>query len=181
MLKFKDTDLIIKGKRIYLREIRISDANQNYLNWMRDYEVNRYLESRFQSWTIKKLKAFIKKIKNNPDYIFWAVILKENGRHIGNIKLGPIDSNHGFGDIGIIIGEKAYWGKGLATEAIKLAVSFAFNKLKLHKLTAGSYVNNIGSIKAFENAGFFLEGIRKKQYFYKGRYKDSVLLGIVRK
>ena len=179
--KNKKHNLFIDGERIYLRELRFSDVNRNYCNWMKDLEVTQYLESRFERWTIKKLRDYVRKIKNSPDYLFLAIISKYNNKHVGNIKIGPINRIHKFSDIGIIIGEKRFWGKGFATEAIKLVVEFCFAKLKLHKVTAGVYSNNIGSIKAFKKAGFSIEGIRKKQYLYKGNYIDGIILGIIRK
>ena len=171
----------IEGKNICLREIQISDAKKNYYNWMRDPEVNQYLESRFEKWSVRRLKNYVKEIKINRDNFFWAIILKETGGHIGNIKLGPVNRKHGFADLGIIIGEKPYWGKGFATEAITLVADYAFKKLKLNKLTAGAYANNIGSVKAFKNAGFLIEGIQKRQYLYNKKYVDGVLLGCIKK
>jgi len=170
--------LLITGKNIYLREIKLSDVNKNYRRWINDIEVNRCLESRFNKWSIKKLENYVKKIRKDPNNVFLAIITKDENSHIGNIKIGPIDWNHKFADVGIIIGEKAFWGKGFATEAIKLVTDFAFKKLNLHKLNAGAYANNIGSIKAFKKAGFSVEGLRKKQYFYNGSYIDDVLLGV---
>ena len=178
--KHKKENLTVEGERIFLREIRLSDANRNYCCWMNDPEINQYLESRFEKWSIKKLKSYVSAIKKNPSYVFLAIIAKNRNKHIGNIKIGPVDRVHKFADVGIIIGEKSFWGKGIATEAIRLIVRYAFNKLKLHKLTAGAYANNIGSVKAFQKAGFLIEGIRKKQYLYNGNYIDGVLLGIVR-
>lgn len=171
---------ILEGDGIYLRDIKLTDVNKDYCKWVNDLEVNQFLETRFKKWTIKKLKNYVNKIKNNSDYLFLAIILKNGNRHIGNMKLGPINRIHKFADIGILIGEKSFWGKGFATEAIKLVVDYAFNKLNLHKLTAGAYSNNPGSIKAFKKAGFLVEGIRKKQCFYNGDYVDGILVGIVR-
>lgn len=171
----------IKSKSIYLREIQLSDVNKKYYNWMKNAEVTQYLESRFENWSLRKLKDYVRRIKNNPDYIFLAIISKDKNRHIGNIKLGPISRIHNFADVGIIIGQKLFLGKGIGSEAISIVVDYAFNKLNLHKLTAGAYAKNIASIKAFEKAGFSVEGIRKKQYLYNGKYIDGILLGIVRK
>ena len=179
--KHKKENLTVEGKRIFLREIRLSDANKNYCCWMNDPEMNQYLESRFEKWSIKKLKSYVSAIKKNPSYVFLAIIAKNRNKHIGNIKIGPVDRVHKLADVGIIIGEKSFWGKGFAAEAIKLVVDYAFNKLGLHKLTAGAYSNNIRSIKAFKKAGFSVEGVRKKHYLCNGDYVDGVLLGIVRK
>lgn len=173
--------IFINGKRFYLREVRLSDVAGSYRNWMNDPEVTQYTESHSKKWSIKDLKNYVTEIKKDPNYLFLAITLKEKNKYIGNIKIGPINWEHKFSNIGIIIGEKAFWGKGLATEAIKLAVDFSFNKLSLHRLSAGTFANNIGSIKAFKKAGFLVEGIRKKKYLYNGDYIDEVLLGVLRK
>ncbi len=178
MRKNKKSNLFIEGEHVYLREIQISDVNKKYCNWMNDTEITQYLESRFEKWSIKKLKDYVGKILKNPDYVFFAIISKDENKHIGNIKIGPINRIHKFADVGIVIGEKSFWGKGYATEAIKLVVSYAFNTLNLHKLTAGAYANNIGSIKAFQKAGFLVEGRRKKHFSSDGNYIDGILLGI---
>ena len=180
MLKRK-RGVFIEGERIYLREIRLSDANKNYRDWMNDPEINQYLESRFEGWSVGKLKRYISNIKRNPDSVFLTIVLRNGNKHIGNIKIGPINRRHRYADVGVIIGEKSFWGKGIATEAIKLVVDYAFNKLGLHKLTAGAYSCNIGSIRAFKRAGFSVEGVRKKHGFCNGKYIDGVLLGIVRR
>lgn len=180
-MNYKNPKNFIEGDNLYLRELKINDVNQNYYNWMRDPDITQYLESRFEGWTIKRLKDYVRKIKLDPNFVFLAIVLKGKNKHIGNIKIGPINRIHNFSDVGIIIGEKSYWGKGFATEAIKLVIDYAFNKLNLRKLTAGAYSSNIASIKAFEKAGFSVEGIRKRHYSCNGKYVDSILLGIIRK
>lgn len=178
--KNKRCNSFIDGERIYLRIINLSDANKKYCRWLNDREINQYLESRFEKWSLKKLKDYIRKTKEDKDYIFLAIVTKDTNIHIGNIKLGPINRHHKFADMGIIVGDKAFWGKGVATEAIELMVSYAFNTLKLHKLTAGAYANNVGSIKAFKKAGFKIEGLRKKHFRDKNDYVDAVLLGKIK-
>src|SRR3990167_8080420 len=100
IIKNKKNNLIIEGQRIFLREINLSDANRNYCSWMNDAKANQYLESRFEKWTIKKLRSYINKVKQNPDYLFLAIVTKDKNRHIGNIKIGPINRIHKFADIG---------------------------------------------------------------------------------
>jgi RimJ/RimL family protein N-acetyltransferase len=82
--------------------------------------------------------------------------------------------------MGLLIGERAYWGRGIATEVISLVSRYAFDELKLRKVTAGCYDTNRGAIKAFEKAGFVREGLRKKQYLCNGEYVDHVMLGLLR-
>lgn len=165
--------------RLCLREVRLSDAQAPYLQWMNDPEVLKYTESRFQTCSKKQLRAYIAKINENQDFIFRAITLRDTGRHIGNIKLGPIDWNHRFAEVGIIVGAKDCWGQSYAQESIRLLAAYAFASLKLHKLTASCYAVNNAAIKAFEKAGFVREGLRKSQYLSEGRYVGVVCLGLV--
>lgn len=172
---------LLEGDRIYLRRIRLDDVSKLYCSWMNDPEVNKYLESRFYRHSLKTLRNYVCDIRKDKNNAFFAIMLKNGNRHIGNIKLGPINIVHRFADIGIIIGEKDCWGKGYATDAIRLIVKYAFEKLNLHKVTAGCYVPNKGSLGAFKKAGFIQEGVRKNHCYCKGKFVDDILLGLVRK
>jgi len=171
------TGHFIQGDRIYLRGLCCSDANERYHRWMNDPAITQYLESRFVPHSIESLSSFIKQFQDDRNNIFLAIVTNNDDEHIGNIKLGPINWIHRSADIGIIIGEKSCWGKGYASEAITLLANFAFNSLNLHKLTAGCYETNQGSLKAFQKAGFQIEGVRKENNFSDGKYVDGVLLG----
>jgi len=169
----------IEGDRIYLREVRLSDVNEEYYNWLNDNEVSQFLETKFFPQSIKAIEEYVSSMIGSQESVFLAIVVKENNKHIGNIKIGPINWIHRFADIALVIGDKESWGKGYGTEAIKLVVDYAFNKLNLHRLNAGIYANNIGSIKAFEKAGFKDEGTRKNMRFFNGKYIDEKLYGIV--
>jgi RimJ/RimL family protein N-acetyltransferase len=171
---------VLDGQRIYLRPVGLDDVNAAYLRWMTDPAVNRFLESRFTEHSLDSLRQFVAEMQRDDCNTFFAIVLKDGDRHIGNIKLGPINERHRLADIGILIGEQDCWGKGLATEAIRLLVRYAFDTLNLHKVTAGSYAPNAASIKAFERAGFVREGLRKSHCLLDGAYVDDVLLGLVR-
>lgn len=174
------TKHIVKGEQIVIREICSSDVNEKYLSWMNDLEVNQYLESRFKKYTLDDIRSYVAEIKKDPNNIFYAIILKGNGEHIGNIKLGPINRYHGIGDIGLIIGDKSCWGKGYATEAIKLLKDYAFNELNLHKLTAGCYANNVSSARAFLRVGFVEEArLGSHCRCNDGKYVDKICLGMI--
>lgn len=169
---------ILYGERIYLRRLTEDDATEDYVRWMNDPEINQFLESRFYTHTIESTKAFIRSVTNDNNYQF-GIFIKENNKHIGNIKIGSINNYHKFADIGFLIGEKNYWGKGIATEAIGLATDFAFNTLRLHKLWGGLYSPNVGSLKAFQKNGYEQEGVKKSQYLLNGVYYDDIMFGKV--
>ncbi|MBZ0307061.1 MAG: GNAT family N-acetyltransferase, partial [Anaerolineae bacterium] len=117
----------IEGERLYLRGLTLDDASEKYLGWMHDPAVMQYLESRFYPHSLESLRDFISQMQHDRNNVFLAMVLKDGDRHIGNIKLGPINWIHRFADIGLLIGEKDCWGKGYGTEAIRLLTHYAFN------------------------------------------------------
>ena len=164
-----DVRHFLEGERIYLREVRASDANENYYRWMNDPEVTQYLESRFYPNSLESLREYVASKTGDREEVFLAIVLKDGDRHIGNIKLGPINWIHRFADVGILIGEQDCWGKGYATEVIRLVMHYAFSVLNLHRLTAGCYSLNQGSAKSFQKAGFVVDGVRRHLFLLQGR------------
>lgn len=170
----------IDGKRIYLREVREEDVGETYYAWMNDKEINQYMETRFFPQGLGALRDYVKTHGQKPDEPWFAICLQDNGRHIGNIKLGPINYHHRTADVSYFIGEKDCWGKGYATEAIELVVRFAFEVLDLYKVSAETYARNVGSQKALEQNGFVREGVFKKQVAFQGRREDTFRFGLVK-
>jgi RimJ/RimL family protein N-acetyltransferase len=169
----------LTGESIYLREVRPEDVNDAYYRWLSDPAVTQYLETRYIPQSRQSILAFVQQMNGKSDEIFLAICRNEDDRHIGNIKLGPIKWIHGRGDISLFIGEKDCWGKGYATEAIRLLCQHAFDTLSLRKVTAGAYATNAGSIRAFEKAGFTREGRLRGQYLVGGRPVDHIWLGLL--
>lgn len=174
-------ELLLRGQRLYLRPIQVADVNERYRRWMRDPDVTRYLECRFSNNSLDDLRTYVAELTNDPNARLLAIVLDENDRHVGNIKLAGINRIHGTAEVGLMLGEKDCWNKGYATEAIRLAMAYAFNELGLHKLTAGCYDVNPASARAFIKAGFVPEGLRREQFKCEGRRVGQILLGATRK
>ena len=170
---------MIEGERLLLRPVKLTDVNENYLSWMNDPEVMRYTESRFQQHSLESIRAYVQSVQADPTSCFFAIIVKETGIHIGNVKIGHMNPLHRAADIGIVIGNKDCWGRGYAAEALKMAASYAAGTLKLHKLWAGIYANNFGSVKAFLRAGFVEEGRFAGHWFCDGEYVDGLQMGLL--
>jgi len=168
---------LVAGERLYLRGLSSDDVGEAYHRWLNDPEVTRYTESRFVPHSVARLREYVARFAGDRDHLFLAIVLRKDDRHIGNIKLGPINWIHRTGDVGIIIGEKACWGQGYASEAIGLLTGYAFGALNLRRVTAGCYATNVGSVRAFLKAGFQQEGMRRRQYWSENAYVDEILLG----
>lgn len=178
-VRISDTPVRIETGRLLLRSMEETDAEPHYVRWMNDPETLRYTESRYTAHSAEEIRSYIAAMWSDPDSLFLGMEIADDHRHIGNIKIGPIDWHHRTGDIGLLIGEADCWGKGYAFEAISALAGYAFENLGLEKLTAGVYAPNIGCIRAFERAGFMREGIRRSQCQFENSRVDVVLLGRV--
>ena len=167
-------DVIQEGPRILLRPVTLDDAGKQYCNWLNDPEVNQYLETRFEEQTIQSIREYVKAMRNDPDVLFQAIILKHGNFHIGNIKLGPVCVRYRRSEISFFVGDKQFWGQGLATEAVGLLTDYALNKLKLIKAAGGVYSNNKGSQRVFEKLGYELEGVLKNHYLSGNVWVDRL-------
>jgi RimJ/RimL family protein N-acetyltransferase len=174
------TDLLARGRQVGLRPLRAEDVGERYLEWMRNPDVLRHLEARFAEHTLESLHAFVAAHAGRADTMLLAICaLPEDERHIGNIKIGPLDPHHGTADVGLLIGEPSWWGRGAAREAIGLASALAGERLGARKLTASCYSSNVGSAKAFLAAGWTAEGRRPAQFVGEDGVEDQVLLGLI--
>ena len=166
------------SKDIYLRPLSLKDVTCEYVDWMSDNEVIKYLEVRHTKQTLSVIESFIAaKLSRNDEFIF-AICDKKTDKHIGNIKLGPIHHYYKKADLSLFIGDKNYWGKNLAYQAIQLMIVFAFEKLELTKLLATFYLDNQSSMKAFKKAGFQKEGLSPDYLTLNGNPHDLVWMGI---
>lgn len=165
---------MIKETSIYLRELVVSDVTREYESWFTDESVIQFLEVRNPK--TEDLIDFIKNGKETGNYFLYAICLKETGKHIGNLKIGPIDHKHKIADMPVVIGDKKYWGKGLAAEAIKLGNDIAFNELNIRKLSGGMYEENVASLKTYEKAGWVLEARLRGHYILNGKTMDRLCI-----
>lgn len=173
------TGKILKGGVVTLRQIEYNDCTPAYVNWLNDPEVNQYLETRWIVQTPATIKEFVKSQRENNHSILFAIILNADDRHIGNIKIGPINSHHHNADISYFIGDKNMWNKGIATECINLVSGFGFSEFNLNRIEAGTYAKAIGSWKALEKNGFIREGVFRKKVLCGNDYIDAYRYGLL--
>lgn len=140
----------------FLHIITGDEVSETYVEWLQDQRVNKYLEARFNSVTLQSQREYVARVYESTDAYLFGIFVDEK-RMIGTLKIGPIDYRLKTGEIGLMIGDPNYWGKGFATRAIGLACRTFFDEGILTRITAGVYGDNIGSRKAFEKNGFTLE------------------------
>lgn len=175
----KQTKSNLDSERILVRELKLTDIKNVYLN-IRDKEINRWtkpllgphLENAATRFIYRVLRFTWKALRliweavcqpKTKKEVKLGIILKETGRVIGIVSLKKIDMKKKCAEIGFWIGKK-YWGKGLTTEAVKLALNFGFTDLELERIYAWTYEKNVGSRRVMEKCGLKLEGMISDAY-----------------
>ena len=170
----KKLNLIVDiSASLSLKMINLNYVDETYLSWMNDYEVQKYTEQKGLKHSLNSITDFVnEKLESKNDYLFGIF---SNDLHIGNIKLGPINWRHKTAQISYFIGNRDYWGQGIATLCISTVCKFASEELGLKKINGGVYSVNYPSQKVLEKCDFVKEGVRKKQKIYNGERVDEIL------
>ena len=161
---------LLESDRLVYKPLSQEHHSQEYVEWMNDPDVIRYLESG-GDYTSDKLLHFLQDVEKKG-ILFWAIHLKSNGKHIGNIKIDPFIEKYGLAEYGIMMGRKSEWGKGYALEATKRILDFCFYVIGIRKITLGVVIDNKAAFGLYKKLGFRTEGIYKHHTLHDGKYCD---------
>jgi RimJ/RimL family protein N-acetyltransferase len=171
---------IIRGERVYLRPAERDDL-PTFVHWFNDTEVLRNLAMRApmslageEAWFQRMQEA-----QGRSDYHFVICLLADD-RPIGTIGLHGLDRDNGNAEFGIAIGEKAEWGKGYGTDALRAICDFGFGELRLERIGLQYYAGNERGRRAYEQAGFAHEGTLRRAHYGHGEYVDVHVMGLLR-
>lgn len=172
------------GKNIFIRFLDELDAeaqcalNIQNRDFFQEYsplvEEDRYTVE----WQRESLEKCIKQREKDEGFSF-GIFMKDTEQLIGNVSLYAI--RRGALQrcmVGYSL-DKEFNGKGYMTEAVSLAVKFAFDELLLHRIEAGAMPRNIGSISVLEKAGFCKEGLERSSVKINGKWEDHQILAII--
>jgi len=171
---------MIYGEGVRLRAIEREDI-PTFVRWFNDPEVRRYILV-YEPMSRAKEERWFEEQLSRQNEILLGIEVKDGDRwvHIGNIGLHRIDWKNRFAVLGVVIGEKAYWGRGYGTEAVRTLLRFAFLELGLHRVELETYSFNPRAIRCYEKAGFRHEGTRRQALYRDGVFHDVFIMGILR-
>ncbi len=155
-----------------LRPLALNDLD-NIMSWVNDQEVIGKFKAFAAPKTKDEEKQYLEKLlASETDKVF--AIESETGKYIGNIGLHEIGLKHKIARIGIILGDKACWGKGYGQSAIDALLKIAFEEYSLKNVWLMCYATNTRIQHIAQKLGFRKEGILKNSYFHKGEYHEMV-------
>jgi RimJ/RimL family protein N-acetyltransferase len=172
---------MIIGKRVRLRAVERSDLPA-FVNWLNDPEVREFLMV-YSPLSNEQEERWFKEILEQPVYNQPLTIEVREGESwipVGNCSFHVQDWRIRAAELGIFIGEKAYWGKGYGAEVMRLLLDHGFKILNLNRIYLRVYENNHRAIRAYEKAGFVHEGRMRQAEYRNGNYEDVLLMSVLR-
>jgi len=145
------------------------DCLADVVHWRNDPVVNRYLRQGIH--TLDEVQEWYTQYFSRPENKLFTVYADK--ALIGYGTLSHIDTTHRNCEIGIVIGNPAYWNKGLGAIAVRHLTTLAFTVYHLHRVYAVIQGGNIASRRCFEKVGFHHEG-----HFREARYVNGAFIDI---
>jgi RimJ/RimL family protein N-acetyltransferase len=167
---------VLKGKRVTLRRPREDDF-RNRLRLGTDAEIFRMYGGNLRDlrpMTEDAAKRWVQRLLDQ-EYA-WVI---EASSLIGGIRLHQVDLRDKRASLAIGIEDAGQLGKGLGSEAIALALGYAFNALKLHRVSVRVVDYNLRAIRAYQKCGFEIEGREREAAFVDGVWHDDVMMAIL--
>lgn len=147
---------------------------QSLVNYANNINIWNNLRNAFpHPYSEEHAKAWINLSSTDDPIINFAIDI--DGEAVGGIGLiFNADVYILSAEIGYWIGEP-FWGKGIATEAIRQMMEYSFYYFDLVRIYAEVFENNKASMRALEKNGFYLEGVRRKSVFKNGALMDDYI------
>ena len=169
----------IETERLRLRNLFAQDA-QRFFEYKSLPEVGKY-----QGWipsNVKDAEDFISKysVISPESWLQLGITLKDSSELIGDCGIHFTDEDFKQIEIGFTL-DPAYQGKGYATEAVKGLLDYIFNTLNAHRVYGSCDPENTASIKLMERIGMRKEAHLKESIWFKNRWADDVIYGILKK
>lgn len=149
---------VLETERLVLREVRVSDA-EDILSFVGDPE--------FEKWNgggVDSLETLAREIGRSAHDANgeWTVLrcgitLKPGDTVIGGVSLHNWSKEHNRAELGYEV-SRPYWRQGIASEAVRAVLRFAFEELRLHRVEAFPTMDNLASVRLLERLGFTREG-----------------------
>ncbi|GAA0070209.1 GNAT family protein [Clostridium sardiniense] len=167
-----------KGKKVILRAHKEDDiAKLN--DFINDYEVKRLLniETSFPL-ALWQEEEWVKKRRDNDQTYDFAIEDLESGCIIGGCSINSTSIKNRNCIIGIMIGDKDYWGKGYGYDALSVLIKFIFEECNMEKIKLGAFSLNPRAIACYKKLGFKEEGRLKREIYREGKYHDEILMAL---
>lgn len=149
--------------------------------WLGDPEVIQYSLSAFQTlMTPAQIDYWFAATLREEKSLNLGIYLQETNALIGYAGLSNLSATNQSGEYFILIGDKAYWGKGVGTAVTKQVLALGFTEYHLNRIMLTVSESNLGGLKAYTNAGFVVEGRLRAACCRNGLFHDKIVMSVLR-
>ncbi|MFW6135296.1 MAG: GNAT family N-acetyltransferase [Chloroflexota bacterium] len=168
--------MILRAERVMLRPMREKDA-ELIVGWRNDPAIRKWLFSG-DALTVESHLEWFRRPK--PDRLDYVICLRETKRPIGTVSFTRIECQEATAEVGILLGDRTQWGKGLATETYRRWLQFGFRDLELQYIYGRTLSTNHRNIRKNLRLGFCIEEILPDAYRRGEELHDVVIMGLRR-
>ncbi|HRX03961.1 MAG TPA: GNAT family protein [Anaerolineae bacterium] len=167
--------MILQGHQVRLRAIERDDLPLavQYLN---DPDVLTYF-GQLAPFTLQDEEEWYERMRHDNNVVNFAI--EVDGRYVGGCGLINLDHVHRRAEIGIFVGDKTYWGRGIGSEAMRLVIDYGFDYLNLHRIYLRVFAENARAIHVYEGLGFQHEGRLRDAEWRHGRWLDMLYMSVL--
>ncbi|MPM36772.1 Spermidine N(1)-acetyltransferase [bioreactor metagenome] len=167
------------GQLVKLRAYKEEDIEKATV-YINDEEVKKLMDSTIPFPMTKwQEEEWIRSRKANTDFTYdFAIEDLKTGKYIGGCSINECDVKNRTCVVGIMIGDKEYWGKGYGSDALKVLIKFIFEEVNMNKIKLNVFSFNNRAIACYKKVGFKEEGILKKEIYRNGRYYDEIIMAM---
>ncbi len=167
-----------EGRLVRLRAREVDDL-ERYHRWLNDPELTQYIMMRYPI-SLSQERSYLESLgpTSFDDAPFSIETL--TGEHIGSCALHRGSPEDRSASLGIFVGEKELWSGGYGTDAMRVLCRFGFEHMNLERIELQVFVDNPRARRVYEKVGFREEGCRRHADYRYGRYRDIVVMGLLR-
>ena len=167
--------ITIETRRLILKGLSPDDIKYIFENLTKS-EIKKILghrsEEDYRKEEIKQKNGYS---SYNRSFILFLLTDKESNNIIGRCGLHNWNKEHKRAEIGYIMEDENYKGKGLMSEAINAIMDYGFNKMNLNRIEALVGIENVQSLRLMEKYNFIREGVLRQHRCIDNRFEDSIL------
>ena len=161
---------VLRGQLVELHLFDESCITSEYLGWLRDIEVVRFSRQRYRNNSAENCLLYLKGFDGTSNLF---LTIRTNGTMVGTMT-AYVSDQHSTVDIGLMIGARSYWGKGIGFDAWQTLMTYFIVERKIRKVTAGTLRANAGMVRIMEKSGMHLEAIKERQQLVDNAAQDEL-------
>jgi RimJ/RimL family protein N-acetyltransferase len=169
---------MVLGYLVKLRPMEPADVDTLW-RWNQDPDVIRWMEDGYPQPLAQARKRFEERPRNSFSDVLFGIEALLDGRLIGLVRLDGAEPETACAELTVYLGEKEYWGRGYATDAVRTMCRYGFDNMRLHKITLTVVTENRAAHHIYRKVGFVEEGRLRQVFRRDGQWYDMFTMGLL--